>query len=252
MSSPAQLAALRAQLAALEAPRMSINKALSLGDASLDEALGGAGLLLGHWHEAAGEGLEAETAAAAGAFVASLLAPLAVRGAVVWVMRRDDLYGPGLVGLGFPAEQLIQVRVRDEAQALGVMEDVLRSVGVAAVIAEIGKVDFTAGRRLKLACETHGATGFVIYRHPFGGKRSMPAHGSASTTRWRVASAPSAPGVGEPGLGPARWRVELERVRGGHPGTWLMELAHGPYPLRVVSELGDRQLGPPQSWRATG
>ena len=252
MPSEAQLIMLRAKLAAMEIARAPIQGALSLGDPGLDLALGGAGLLLGHWHLVAGDGLEAETGAAAGAFVASLIAPLATKGAVVWVMRRDDLYSPGLVGLGFPAERLIQVRVRDEAQALAALEESLRQTGVVAAVAETANVDFTAGRRLKLACETQGATGFIIRRRPFGGKASGSGQGSAATTRWRVMPAPSAPAEGEPGLGPPRWRVELERALGGRPSAWLLELCDGPYPLRVVAQLGDRQLAPPQPWRATG
>ena len=92
-------------------------------------------------------------------------------GAVVWVMRRDDLFAPGLASLGFPAERLIQVRVRSDAQALAALEDALAAVGVAAAVGEVEDVDLTAGRRLQLACETHGATGFVLRRRPFGGER---------------------------------------------------------------------------------
>jgi protein ImuA len=249
MPSDAQLRALRTRLAAIETGRAPERGALAFDDISLDGALGGAGLPLGRWHEVAGEGLEAETGAAAGAFVAALAAPLAARGAVVWVMRRGDLYAPGLTGLGFPAERLIQVRARDEDEALAVLEDALASAGISAAIAETGAVDLTAGRRLQLACEAYGATGFVIRRHPFGGKAREAgqggAYGSVATTRWRIAPAPSAPPSGEPGLGPPRWRAALERARGGRPGVWLMELRDGPHPLRVVAELGDRQLASP-------
>jgi protein ImuA len=51
-------------------------------------------------------------------------------------MRRNDLHAPGLAGLGFPAERLIQVRARDEAEVLSVLEDALATVGVAAAIGE--------------------------------------------------------------------------------------------------------------------
>ncbi|MEJ0066386.1 MAG: hypothetical protein WDM85_14010 [Caulobacteraceae bacterium] len=58
--------------------------------------------------------------------VARLAAPLARRGELVWVMRRDDLYAPGLAGAGLPTERLIQVCARDDDEALAVMEDALR------------------------------------------------------------------------------------------------------------------------------
>jgi protein ImuA len=257
VSSPVQIGALRAALAALDGGLKDARGALAFGDARIDQLLGGAGLPLGRWHEAAGEGLEGETGVAAGAFVACLAARLADRGAVVWAMRRTDLYAPGLAGLGFPAERLIQVRVRDDGQALAVLEEALGSVGVAAAIAEVAHVDLLAGRRLTLACEVHGATGFIIRRRPFGGGAQSLAKGSAyqgaaGGTRWRIAPAPSVPAAGEPGLGAPRWRLTLDRAPGGRTGAWIVEFDHGPYPLRVVAELADSLLASPQPRRAAG
>jgi protein ImuA len=196
--------------------------------------------------------MEIETAAAAGAFVAALLRPLASRGAVVWVMRRRDLYAPGLAALGFPAERLIQVRAPSETEALIVLEDALGSAGVIAAVGEVETLDLVAGRRLQLACERSGATGFVIRRRLFGGAKAAPGLAAAAATRWRIASAPSEPALGEPGLGPPRWRVELERCRGGRTGAWIMEKSDGALPLRVVAELGDRQLDTAKSFRLAG
>jgi protein ImuA len=200
----------------------------------------------------AGEGLESETAAAPAAFAALVAAPLAARGAAVWVMRQDDLHAPGLAGLGFPPDRLIQVLARAEAEVLAVMEDALATEGVAAVFGEVEAVDLVAGRRLQLACEKRGGVGFVIRRRPHGGAARGAALGSAAASRWRVAAALSEPAAGEFGLGPPRWRVALERCRGGRPGAWLMEagraygeISDGTHPLRLVAELGDRQLATP-------
>jgi protein ImuA len=230
----------------------SLGAVLPFGDPRLDRSFPAGGLPLGCWHEMTGEGIEVETAAAAGAFVAILAASLAGRGAVVWVMRRDDLYAPGLAGLGFPAERLIQVQARSEAETLAAMEDVLGGAGVAAAVGEVGAIDLTAGRRLQLACERRGATGFLIGRRPFGGRPRRVSPGSAAATRWLVASAPSEPGPQAPGLGAPRWRVALTRCRGGRPGGWIVEKGDGAYPLRVVAELGDRQLEAPKSRRLAG
>jgi protein ImuA len=243
---------MRVKIAAIEAGATPTKAVLPFGDPRIDGVFPAGGLPLGRWHEAVGEGLEIETAAAAAAFVAALAAPLAARGAVVWVMRRDDLYAPGLFGLGFPARSLIQVKARDEAEALGSLEDALGSVGVAAAIGEVDEVDLTAGRRLQLACERHGGAGFVIRRRPFGGRASREAAGSAAATRWRVSSAPSEPAPGEPGLGAPRWRVTLERCRGGRGGAWIMEKSDGAHALRLVADLGDRQLAAAQPLRLVG
>jgi len=254
------LAALRAKIAAIEASGRADRDGLPFGDARIDGCLPGGGLPLGRWHEIGGSGLEVETAAAPAAFTALLAAPLARRGEVVWVLRRDDLCAAGLAGLGFPPERLIQVCARDEAEALSVMEDALATVGVAAVVGEVEAADLTAGRRLQLACEKRAATGFLIRRRPYGGQAKREATGSAAATRWRIASAPSEPPAGEFGLGAPRFRVELERCRGGRTGSWLMEAA-GAYnwemtdvahPLRLVADLGDRQLAPAQPLRLAG
>ncbi|WP_332772068.1 ImuA family protein [Phenylobacterium sp.] len=252
-----RLAALKAKIAALEAGGRADSESLPFGDSRLDGCFLGQGLPLGQWHEFTGVGMEVETGASPAAFAALVAAPLARRGEAVWVLRRDDLFAPGLSGLGFPAQRLIQVCARDEAEALAVAEDALATAGVTAVFAEVEAVDLTAGRRLQLACEKHGATGFVIRRRPYGGLGRQTASGTAAASRWKIAPAASEPAPGEFGLGPPRWRVELERCRGGRPGAWLMEAQaaftweaqDGPHPLRLVAELGDRQLAPAESVR---
>ncbi|WP_374470835.1 ImuA family protein [Phenylobacterium sp.] len=252
-----ELAALKAKVAALEAGGRADSDSLPFGAAEIDSCLPGAGLPLARWHELVCDGMETETAAAPAAVAALMAAPLARRGEAVWVTRRDDLWAPGLAGLGFPPERLIQVCARDEAEALAVMEDALATVGVAAVMGEVEAVDLTAGRRLQLACEKLGATGFLIRRRPYGGQARREASGSAAATRWRVASAPSEPASGEFGLGAPRFRLALERCRGGRTGAWIVEAA-GAYcmeagdvahPLRLVADLGDLGVAPAQSDR---
>jgi protein ImuA len=250
-------AMLAAKIAAIESGGRADAGVLPFGDERLDGRLAGGGLPLGRWHEIVGAGLEVETSAAPGAYAALMAAPLARRGEAVWVLRRDDLWAPGLAGLGFPTERLIQVCARDEAEALSVMEDALATVGVAAVFGEVEAVDLTAGRRLQLACERRGATGFVIKRRPFGGTAKQEAAGSVAATRWRVASAPSEPPAGDFGLGSPRFRVELERCRGGRTGAWILEADQAysweagdvAHPLRLVADLGDRELAPAQPVR---
>src|SRR5580658_6090945 len=185
-AAPRTLTSLRAEIAALERGGRAAAEVIGFGDARVDAKLPGGGLALNAWHEFAGEGLELETCAASAAFVARLAAPLARRGEIVWVLRRDDLHAPGLAGLGFPAERLIQVCARDDTEALAVMEDALRTKGVVAVFGEAGEADLTAGRRLQLACEQAAATGFLVRRRPFGGADRRDAS-SAAATRWTIA-----------------------------------------------------------------
>ncbi|MFO0437605.1 MAG: protein imuA, partial [Phenylobacterium sp.] len=132
--------------------------------------------------------------------------------------------------------------------------------GVGVVLAEVGAVDLTAGRRLQLACEARGGTGLVILRRPFGGAAAGTSGGTAAATCWRVSPAASAPGPGDFGLGPPRWRLRLDRSRGGRTGAWSVEAgargdegeADVAHPLRLVAELGDRDLAAPAALSAAG
>jgi protein ImuA len=222
----------------------------------VDACFPAGGLPLGRWHELAGEGMEAETAASAAAFGAALAARLARTGEVVWVLQRADLHAPGAAGLGIEPGRLLFVEAGDDVEALAALEDALRAKGVAAALGEIDRLDLVAGRRLQLACEQGGATGFVLRRRLFGrpGGRK-PGEPSAAATRWRVGPAPSQPCAGEPGLGPARWRVRLDRCQGGRSGAWIMEASDEADPVRVVSELADHELAaaePRSGRRAAG
>ncbi len=248
----ARLSGLRARIASLEAGTRTPFPVQPFGDPRVDACLPGGGLPLGRWHELTGEGLEVEGAAATAAFAARLARPLAERGQVVWVLRRDDLFAPGLEALGLPAARLVQVHARDEAEGLMALEDALGTAGVTAAVSEVEAVGLTAGRRLQLACERRGATGLVIRRRPFGGTAKREA-GSAAASRWKIAPAPGEAPPGVPGLGPPRWTVTLERCRAGRPGAWTMELEdNGPHPFRVVADLGDRDLAAQEPVRRTG
>ncbi|WP_297514860.1 protein imuA [uncultured Caulobacter sp.] len=258
-SREARLAALRGRIAAIEAGTRTPTPVLPFGDPAIDDCFPGGGLPLGGWHEVVGAGLEDETGAApavfAGLLLRSLMASGTRAGAVVWVARRSDLFAPGLTGLGVSTDRLIQVRARDEAETLSVLEDALATQGVAAAIAEAEPPDLTAGRRLQLACEKRGGLGLVLHRRPYGGGKARAVSGSASFSRWRVAPAPGAPPPDDIGLGPPRWRVALERCRGGRPGGWILEqqeAGHGPHPFRLVSELADHDVSAAEPLRRVG
>lgn len=242
---PSHFAALRDKLCASSVmagtlsfgdPR--VNACLPMGEQEM-------GLPLGHLHEIGGEALEAETGALAAGFVAGLLGRLPSALPIIWISPCEDLYLPGLYAYGVDPSRLILVRSRDDPSTLAAMEVALRGGGLAAVVAEAGRLDRIASRRLQLACLDRGVTGFVLRRWPYGRQRPYP-EATASVTRWLLAPLPSAIEAGEPG--PFRWRVALIYARGGHPGAWIVEATEteeprddatdtSPYPFRVVAEL---------------
>ncbi len=221
---------------------------LPLGVAALDRALPGGGLVLGRLHEVAGP--DAGSAAAMG-FCAMLLARLSARGPVLWVARRPDIHAPGFAAFApaatgargshhaFAFGRLIAVRARRREEILWAMEEGLRAPALSAVLGEVPSIGLTASRRLQLAAEAHGVTGLLLSP---GRADALPP--TAATTRWRVAAAPSRPASPWGGVGPARWRVELLRCRGGRPDTWILEWCDETRDLALVPPLRDRPADP--------
>lgn len=213
---PARLDDLRRYLAGME----GLGKAaavLPFDQPTLDSALPWGGLPLAALHEIEGAVAAGEDGAAAAAFLAGILARLTQAKPVLWCLQHADLHPPGLALAGLAAQRLLLVRTSDERDTLWAMEEGLRSHVLAAVVGEVEALSITASRRLQLAAETSGVTGFVLHR------RGGMAAASAAVTRWRVAALPATPVAGEPGIGRPRWQVELLRCRGGVPGRWEME-----------------------------
>ena len=103
-----RIADLAARIARIEGGARPDAGVIPLGVPAIDAclpggSLGGRGLPLGRWHEVAADGMETELSAAPALFAGLAASPLARRGEAVWVFRRDDLWAPGLAGLGFPA-----------------------------------------------------------------------------------------------------------------------------------------------------
>jgi len=228
------------------------DRVVSLGIPTMDTHLPWGGLPRGALHEIAGEGADREQGAAAAGFAAFWLAKLQAAGPVLWILRAAarasiDLYAPGLSQQGLSQQglsqqglvrqrldpdRLILVSARRDDEALWAMEEGLKSKGLGAVIAEIGRLDLTASRRLQLAAETSGVTAFALRRWRLMTEAEREARQPvAAMTRWRVTSLP--------GGGALKWQVRLARCRGGRPAEWMMEQADGSDLLHAAPLSGD-------------
>ncbi len=219
----------------LERPAARAAGVLPFGVAAVDAWLPEGGLALGALHEVAGGGADGVMAAAATLFVAGILARL--ERPVLWCAVARDLFAPGLAGAGLPPARLLQAVAPDEKHVLLAMEEALRHPGLAAVVGELSRLPMVASRRLVLAAEKSGVMAVVVVRRR---REGALAEGglSAAATRWRVTPLPSAPG---PGIGRARWQVELVRCRGGEPAEWIMEACDAQGCLGVFAPVANRQ-----------
>ncbi len=204
---------------------------LPFGVEAIDAVLPQRGLIAGALHELTGQDV------AGAQFAAGILARRA--GPVLWVMERGDVFGPGLAGAGLHPDRVIYAEAGK--QVLLVMEEGLRQRGLAGVVGEIGgRLTLTASRRLQLAAESTGAMAIAL-RRP---RKPIPPEPNAAVTQWRVSALPSGPALPQapdvPGVGRARWRLELMRSRGGRMGEWVVEACDAAGCLDLVSPLADR------------
>jgi protein ImuA len=257
MPSTVPLAVLRSRIRRIERPSAAPLGVLPFGVAALDRALPEGGLALGAVHEIIGAGGDEEDGAAAAGFAAGILARIGPHGAgphgdrigaVLWCLKRPDLYGPGLAAHGLDPARLVLVSAPRDDRILWALEEGLRAgrgAGLAAVVGEVGRLPMVASRRLQLAAERAGITALLLRRWRTGGEaaseRDRP---SAAMTRWRVASLPSAAIDGEPGIGRPRWRVELLRCRGGRPAECEVEVADATGFISLPAELANRPAAP--------
>ena len=99
----------------------------------------------------------------------------------------------------------------------------------------------TASRRLQLAAEGSGVIGLALRRWRQQADATEFRQPTAATTRWRVSVLPSTP-LPVPGIGRARWGLELIRCRGGGAATFELEACDAKGRLALASTLAYRQI----------
>jgi protein ImuA len=208
---------LRERIQRLEGAVARRRTVLPFGVKEIDRRLPVGGLALGALHEVAGGGDGAVDGAAAALFAAGIAAR--TRGQVLWCVTRKDLFAPAMAQVGLLPDRVIYVEATDEKSVLACFEEGLRHGGLGAVVAEVARLSMTASRRLQLAAEGSGSIGIAIRRWRRQTEAADFGQPTASVTRWRVSVLPSTP-LPVPGVGRARWRVELIRCRAGESANF--------------------------------
>jgi protein ImuA len=149
------------------------------------------------------------------------------------------LFAPGLEAAGLSADRVIYVEAGDEQTTLACFEEGLRHGGLGGVVAEIGRLSMTSSRRLQLAAEGSGTLGIAIRRWRRQADAADFGQPTAAATRWRVSVLPSAP-LPAPGIGRARWLVELMRCRAGESADFEVEGCDHEGCLALPAGLADR------------
>jgi len=161
-----------------------------------------------------------EHSAASDGFIAGLLSILMENGAAcIWASTSRKLFPASLSHFNVEPERIIFMDVQTEKEVLWITEEALKCEGLAAVVAEVNSLSLVESRRLQLAIESSGVTGFILR------KDENKAASTVATARWRISPLPSQTEEGMPGLGFPRWQVELLKVRNGNPGIFVLEWA---------------------------
>lgn len=159
-----------------------------------------------------------EHSAASGGFIGALLSVLMKDGAAcIWVSTSRKLFPVSLRLFNVDPERIIFLDVTREKDVLWIMEEALKCDGLAAVVAEVNGLSVIESRRLQLAVEQTGVTGFILR------KDARKTLASVATARWKITPVPSKVEDGMPGIGFPRWNVELIKVRHGNLGSWTLE-----------------------------
>jgi protein ImuA len=98
----------------------------------------------------------------------------------------------------------------------------------------------TASRRLQLAAEGSGTIGIAIRRWRRVAEVAEFGQPTASITRWRVSVLPST-SLPVPGVGRARWLLELIRCRAGESADFEVEACDAKGRLALPADLADGQ-----------
>jgi protein ImuA len=221
----AVLAHLREKLDGLEGAQRRSAHTAPICDI-INDALPYSGLPLGCIHEVKGTGL-----ASAIAFASLLSNRISQTGPVLYVAPDRSFYPLGLLPSGVKFEQWIHVSARRSKDLTWTVLEAIRCSHVKAVLAIMPSADLTYCRRLQLAAENSGVTGFLIHH------AAAPSSIASAITRWQVSPVKGPAGRG---LSEAFWKLELLYCRGGQPGKWMVTCRNNT--LESLSEVPTRPV----------
>ena len=236
-AAPFVLDDVRARIRAIEAQTRVAHGFLPFGIDTVDQRLPGCGLARGALHEVAGGANGALDGAAAALFTAGIMARMP--GQILWCVTRRDLFAPALAQAGLHPDRVIYAEVGDEKSVLACVEEGLRHGGLGGVVGEIAELSMPVSRRLQLVAESSGTLGVALRRWRRMADASDFGQPTASVTRWRVSALPSRP-LPVPGVGRARWLVELIRARAGECADFVVEACDEAGRLALPADLADR------------
>ncbi len=144
-------------------------------------------------------------------------------GLCLWVSSDKKVFPAGLKYFGLAPDRVVFICTSKPKDKLWIIEEALKCEALTIVVGEMRELGFTESRRLQLAVERSGVTGFIHRYWP----RSQNA--VACTTRWSITPIASIITDGLPGVGYSCWDIQLLKVRNGKPSAWQVGWGKGQF-----------------------
>jgi protein ImuA len=226
---------LQKRIVAMQGSTKSCNERLSMGLGPIEAAFPEGTFPTGAIHEFVST--EAESAASTSGFLTGLLNRMMRRkGFCLWISSRRQVFPPALKLMGIAPEAVVFIDLQNDKDVLWAVEEALRCEALIAVVGELKELTFAQSRRLQLAIEQSGVTGFIHRVQPDA------ENATACVARWRITPLAGILEEGMPGVGFPKWNVELTKVRNGRPGSW--KLGWTPAGFQHVEEAPETAVQP--------
>lgn len=162
-----------------------------------------------------------EHTACTSAFIFALLSKLhSNRGIYVWIGKQRQLFASSLVFFGIHPHQIIFINLVRQKDILWATEEALKCRSLSGVISELEDLTFAQSQRLQLTVEKSKVTGFILRT------QTERINATACAARWQITPLVSENQENLPGVGFARWNVELLKVRNGSTGSCAITYQH--------------------------
>lgn len=163
-----------------------------------------------------------EYTACTSAFISTLLTKLnANNGVYIWIGKQRQLFPAGLKSFGIQPHQIIFINLVKQKDILWATEEALKCKSISGVISELEEITFAQSQRLQLTVEKSKVTGFIL--------RTQTEHinATACAARWQITPLASENEDHLPGVGFAKWQVDLLKVRNGSSTSCIITYHHG-------------------------
>lgn len=158
---------------------------------------------------------EPSHAAATSGFITAVAGKILKEGGLcLWIGNEKNIFPPGLKHFGLEPDRVVFIQSLKQKEKLWIIEEALKCEALTIVVGEMKELGFTESRRLQLAVEHSGVTGFIHRFCPYS------ENAVACSTRWKITPLTSISNDGLPGVGNSRWDVQLLKVKNGRPASW--------------------------------